>query len=208
MDRYWLLTWTTYGTWLPGDERGFVTNVRAGEGPEVRHYAPGTEPDAKQRGLWLTAKANMEGPAVYLSAGHARLILEQFQETARFRGWELVAVAIMGNHIHLVVGVPGDPEPDTLLRDFKSYASRRLNKAFARPQSGTWWTESGSRRKLPDEAAVQRAVQYVKNQERPLLVGVKDETSGGRQPPDSRFTNQGADTENQRADAPRSPGEL
>ena len=23
----WLLTWTTYGTWLPGDEHGFVGNV-------------------------------------------------------------------------------------------------------------------------------------------------------------------------------------
>ena len=23
----WLSTWTTYGTWLPGDERGFVGNV-------------------------------------------------------------------------------------------------------------------------------------------------------------------------------------
>ena len=26
--RYWLLTWTTYGTWLPGDDRGFVSPVR------------------------------------------------------------------------------------------------------------------------------------------------------------------------------------
>ncbi len=196
MDRYWLLTWTTYGTWLPGDERGFVSNVRGGEGPEVRHNVPGTEPDARQRGLWLAAKANMVGPTVYLSAEHARLILKQFQETAHYRGWELLAVAIMANHIHLVVGVPGDPEPDTLLRDFKSYASRRLNKAFARPQSGTWWTESGSRRKLPDKTAVRRAVQYVKNQERPLLAFVTE--------------NQGVDLEkkNQGADAPRSPGEL
>ncbi len=23
----WLLTWTTYGTWIPGDELGFVGNV-------------------------------------------------------------------------------------------------------------------------------------------------------------------------------------
>ena len=23
----WLLTWTTYGTWLPGDKHGFVGNV-------------------------------------------------------------------------------------------------------------------------------------------------------------------------------------
>jgi hypothetical protein len=35
MDRFWLLTWTTYGTWLPGDERGFVSEVRddSGEPP-------------------------------------------------------------------------------------------------------------------------------------------------------------------------------
>src|SRR5947209_816005 len=34
MDRYWFLTWTTYGTWLPGDARGFVGRVwSADEGP-------------------------------------------------------------------------------------------------------------------------------------------------------------------------------
>ncbi len=27
MDRYWFLTWTTYGPWLPGDRRGFVGPV-------------------------------------------------------------------------------------------------------------------------------------------------------------------------------------
>lgn len=25
--RYCLLTWTTYGTWLPGEDRGFVSPV-------------------------------------------------------------------------------------------------------------------------------------------------------------------------------------
>src|SRR5690349_21194983 len=42
MDRVWHLTWTTYGTWLPGDERGFVSNVRDGDGPEVKHNTPAT----------------------------------------------------------------------------------------------------------------------------------------------------------------------
>ncbi len=177
MDRYWLLTWTTYGTWLPGDDRGFVSNVRDKEGPEVRHNTPGTVPDAKHRGLWLTAKLKMKGQVVYLSAEHASIILEQFRETARNRGWELLAVAIMANHIHVVVGIPGDPEPDSLLRDFKSYASRRMNKAFQRPASGRWWTESGSRRKLPNEAAVFAAVAYVRNQQYPLVVWVPE--SGG-----------------------------
>jgi hypothetical protein len=27
--RYWFLIWTTYGTWLPGDDRGFVSPVRS-----------------------------------------------------------------------------------------------------------------------------------------------------------------------------------
>ena len=28
MDRHWFLTWTTYGSWLPGDPRGFVSQLR------------------------------------------------------------------------------------------------------------------------------------------------------------------------------------
>ena len=28
MDRYWLLSSTFYGNWLPGDRRGFVSRVR------------------------------------------------------------------------------------------------------------------------------------------------------------------------------------
>jgi hypothetical protein len=27
-DNVWLLTWTTYGTWLPDDNRGFVGYIR------------------------------------------------------------------------------------------------------------------------------------------------------------------------------------
>ena len=33
IDRIWFLTWTTYGTWLPGDERGFVSPKFAGDIP-------------------------------------------------------------------------------------------------------------------------------------------------------------------------------
>ena len=40
MDRYWLLTWTTYGTWLPGDRRGFVSNVLDGSGSSDPDHDP------------------------------------------------------------------------------------------------------------------------------------------------------------------------
>jgi hypothetical protein len=35
----WLLTWTTYGTWLPGDERGFVGNVLEEPANDAIHSA-------------------------------------------------------------------------------------------------------------------------------------------------------------------------
>jgi REP element-mobilizing transposase RayT len=179
MDRVWLLTWTTYGTWLSGDERGFVGRVRDDSGNSVIHNEPDTPCDAKQRGLRNYMQERMAGPVVLLSRNHAAPLLEQFQETARFRKWNLLACAIMANHIHMVVGVVGDPEPDTLLRDFKSYGSRRLNGDFTKPLSGTWWTSSGSTRKLPDDAAVLAAVKYVQNQSRPLLIWTADDRASG-----------------------------
>ena len=84
----------------------------------------------------------------------------------------MYALAIMKNHVHLVVGVPGDPEPDTLLRDFKSYGSRRLNRLVGTPDSGTWWTAGGSRRILRDPEAVRTVVEYVRNQRNPLLIWI------------------------------------
>jgi REP element-mobilizing transposase RayT len=174
MDRTWLLTWTTYGTWLPGDDRGFVSNVRAGDGPEVKHNTPGTPYDNKLRGLTIAAREQMTGAPIWLNREHAVLLARQFRETAGHRGWALLALAIMANHVHLVVGVPGDPQPDVLLRDFKSYGSRCLNQRFGKPASETWWTASGSRRKLPDERAVQAAVRYVRNQHKPLMIWVAE----------------------------------
>jgi REP element-mobilizing transposase RayT len=170
MDRYWLLTWTTYGTWLPGNRRGFVSNVRDGPGPEVRHNIPGTPCDADMPGLEHSARQALKYPPIFLTAEQAPILLAQFQETASYRGWTLLAAAIMKNHVHLVVGVPGDPDPETLLRDFKSYASRGLNRKDRTPASGTWWTVSGSKRKLAQVEAVQAAVDYVRKQSFPLLI--------------------------------------
>jgi REP element-mobilizing transposase RayT len=174
MDRYWLLTWTTYGTWLPGDSRGFVSNVRDAadaSGLEVRHNIPGTPCDADLPGLEASARKSLKCPPIHLTRQQAELLLAQFRETAAHRGWVLLAVAVMANHVHLVVGVPGDPDPETLLRDFKSYGSRALNRHGGTPASGTWWTTSGSKRKLPHGEAVRSAVDYVvRKQAFPLLV--------------------------------------
>ena len=170
MDRYWLLTWTMYANWLPGDPRGSVTTISDHESSRFRPNEPHTPYCEPMPGLHESAKRLTVGQPIRLTLDQASVARTQFQETASFRGWDLLAVAIMANHVHLVVGVPGDPDPADLLKDFKSYASRALNKRFGKPVSGTWWTESGSRRKLADESAIVAAVRYVLDQNHPLIV--------------------------------------
>jgi REP element-mobilizing transposase RayT len=175
MDRYWFFTWTTYGTWLPGDERGFVSPIEGDAGRWVRHNIPGTPHDADIPALKRWAAGNLKSPPVRLVKEQADALLAQFQETAAHRTWLLLAVAVMATHVHLVTGVEGDPEPFDILRDFKSYGSRELNRRWGRPPSDTWWTESGSKQKLQDEAHVLAAIRYVMQQEFPLVIWVAED---------------------------------
>ena len=176
MDRHWLLSNTLYGNWLPGAAPGFVGHVRdhrpddPANQPRITHNIPGTPCDEDMPGLEEAARARMKGPPIHLTTAHAEVLLEQFQETARHRGWQLDAIAIMFNHFHIVVGVTGDPKPSKILGDFKSWGTRKLTVRFGAPASETWWTERGSKRKLKDEAARAAAIQYVLyDQPNPLL---------------------------------------
>lgn len=120
----------------------------------------------------------MAARPTYLTGTQAQALLAQFQETAAHRCWELRAVGVMRNHVHVVLGVPGDPEPETLLGDLKAYGSRALGRmaSDSKPARRAWWTRSGSRRKLPDNAAVVAAVRYVQRQQYPLVVWVREGT--------------------------------
>jgi REP element-mobilizing transposase RayT len=168
VDRYWLLSWTTYGTWLPGDGRGFVSEVRDDAGEKVLHNLPGTPCDEDVPPLQAYAAAIMTGDAVRLDIAQAQAVADQLRETATHRGWQLLALAVMANHVHVVVGVPGDPDPEKLLGDFKAWATRRLNTGWGRRDR--WWTQSGSRRKKQSPQAIRSAVLYVRDQPRALVV--------------------------------------
>ena len=73
MDRCWLLTSTTYGTWLPGDRRGFVSNVGDKAGSWVRHNLPGTPVDEHMEELEGYARKNLKGKPIYLQQEQAEI---------------------------------------------------------------------------------------------------------------------------------------
>jgi len=193
--RYWLLTWTTYGTWLPGDPRGCVTRVREGappQGPRIEHDEPLSIVVRDIPGLVQASRIALRATPVRLEVDGARIASASFRETAAHRGWGILAGAIMANHIHLVVCLSEDIDPGKLLQDFKSYASRALSKRFGQPASQTWWTTSGSRRRLTDETSLAAAIRYVQQQEYCLAQMEVSPDSGDSRPPlaresDSRF---------------------
>jgi REP element-mobilizing transposase RayT len=173
MDRYWLLTWTTYGTWLPGDRRGFVSEVRDETEQKVLHNAPGTPCDADLPPLQAYAASIMTEDAVLLHLAQAQALADQLRETAGHRGWRLLALAVMRNHIHVVLGVPGDPDPKKLLIDLKAWGTRRLNDGWGRRQH--WWTQGGSRRRKKTAGALRAAIKYVRDQPHALVVWIDPE---------------------------------
>jgi REP element-mobilizing transposase RayT len=188
MECYWLLTSTFYGNWLPGDRRGFVSRVRE-QRPEdessrgahaaplakrQEHDAPGTPYDKDMPGLHRSAQQLLRGTPVRIDKEEAQVLFRQFQETTTFRGWHLIAVAIMANHVHLVIGAGDNAEPTKILGDFKAYGSRALSARWGKPPAETWWTYGGSKRKLVGEHAVLAAVEYVRNQERALIVWINE----------------------------------
>jgi REP element-mobilizing transposase RayT len=174
LNRFWFLTWTTYGTWLPGDERGFVSELRDADWNKYLPNQPRTEYPTDNPALRRYAASIMRGEPVWLTDRHADDLAEQFAETATCRKWVLFGYAVMPNHTHVLVAVGGDPDPSAVLGDFKEYGSRRLNRKWGRPAAGTWWTGSGSRRKLPDARAVRNTLAYIRDQWNPLVVWLNE----------------------------------
>lgn len=145
------LTWTTYGTWLPGDARGWV------------EYRKGFQlPDPM---LELECAARMTEDACRLTSDQRELINRQVAETCKYKGWQLHAVNCRSNHVHVVLTSMASPK--VIREQLKAWCTRRLNEHQAalgipsRHQRTKWWTERGSIRWIFTESDLADAIEYV-----------------------------------------------
>jgi REP element-mobilizing transposase RayT len=146
------LTWTTYGTWLPGDERGWV---KKGEG---------FQPPQPQLQAW--AKQRMTEEACFLDDEQREFVEKTICDHCAIRKWELFAVSCRTNHVHVVVAAYRDP--DDVRDQFKAWCTRKLKElAIMRGVEdgkvrSKWWTEKGSQRFIGDEESLEAVILYVK----------------------------------------------
>jgi REP element-mobilizing transposase RayT len=144
----YLLTWTTYGTWLSGDDRGWVMR---GKGLQL------PDPIIRQR----TEQLLTETPCV-LTPEQRTLVEQTIADHCRIRHWHLHAVNCRTNHIHAVV--TSDRHPDDVRDQFKAWCTRRLNKlaqSHGDNARENWWTERGSKRYINDDHSLECAIRYV-----------------------------------------------
>ena len=149
----YFLTWTTYGTWLHGDFRGWVEKGRFDIQP------PDPVRETRDRGL-------MSDEVVVLEPAQRKLIEVTIGRHCEIRTWHLHAVNARTNHVHAVVSA--SVHPDVVMSQFKAWCSRRLSeqaglRESAKTKNGRkrWFTEHGSTKWINDDDYFENAVRYV-----------------------------------------------
>jgi REP element-mobilizing transposase RayT len=155
-------TWTCYGTWLPGDERGYVSNTLLPTGGYVpKENTPGTPYTADDPTTRDRARSLQKGETVFLNHEQALIAARALVKAAQERNWRIVRAALMCNHIHVVVMDCPDDGP-MVRRILKGTSQAALSKFTGRKQR--WWTAGGSDRYKHDWQAIENAVNYVEQQ--------------------------------------------
>lgn len=158
MCRTYLITFHTYGSWLPGTRRGSV---------DRKHnlfQSPLLLTDPKRQ---KAARQRQKQGAVRLNARHRKIVREAVREVCEFRQWQLRAINVRTNHVHVVVTARARAEK--VIGDFKSYATRRLRESKLCDAGAKMWSRHGSTPFLPNEEAVAAACRYVVDRQGPAL---------------------------------------
>jgi REP element-mobilizing transposase RayT len=156
----YFITWTTYGSWLSGDDRGWVD--------KPGHFM---EPNPS---IERVARDLMIESELTLDREQRDLVEKTIADHCRHRNWILHRVSCRTQHVHVVVTAP-DRDPNDVMEQFKAWCTRRLKELDqqrttnpGKSTRGKWWTEGGSKRRLYDEASVEAAIKYVaEDQDRP-----------------------------------------
>ncbi len=145
----YFISWTTKGSWLHGDSRGWVERGKPG--------IKTADPERRRREL-----RTMEADPVFLEPRQRTIAAETIRSHCDVRRWRLHALNVRSNHVHVVVTAAG-VAPETVMEQFKAWSSRRLNELAG--ERIKWWTPHGSTRWINDERSLAAAIDYVLNRQ-------------------------------------------
>ena len=106
----YFITWTSYGTWLPGDERGWWHKCE---------WHPANELFRQM------AASEMKESPFTLSRDDRDIVEQTIAKHCDIRGWTLHTARARTNHVHVVVTAPGY-KPERVRDQFKAWCTRKL----------------------------------------------------------------------------------
>lgn len=156
----YLVTFTCYGSHLPGDPRGSFDHMRAGG----RRFLPAS------RNLESYHRRRMRQPEHLLATPRARAIVrDAIVSVCLHRSWFLHALHVRTNHVHGIVDA--GCLPSRIINDWKAYATRCLRMAGEATSTRILWTHGASARRIWTREALTRALDYVLNGQGEPLAG-------------------------------------
>ncbi len=120
----YFVTFTCYGTWLHGDERGSIDR------DHNEWQTPPLEPDEERERREF---ALLKHSPVKLGPKQRTIVHRAIEEVCQHRGWRLHALNVRTNHVHVVV--TANRRGKRVYNDFKSYATRRMKEAGCLPEA-------------------------------------------------------------------------
>jgi REP element-mobilizing transposase RayT len=151
----YLITFRCYGTWLHGDARGSVDYF------QNQFNEPLVDPDVR---LEQRRRGMQKSHQVTLNAAQRRCVENAIRDVAQYRGWRILALGILSNHVHVVVATDENTKPEKVLIDSKAWSTRRLREQELVTPKSQLKAEHGSTRYLWNEASVMAAINYVDEQ--------------------------------------------
>ena len=144
------ITFRCYGTWLPGDNRGWV---------DRRENIPGTPTRSGGRRLQSVAESALSDRPFALEREQREIVDRAVRDVCTHRGWTLHALNVRTNHVHFVVSA--ELAPEQVMTTMKAWATRRLREAGLVDVDTKLWSRHGSTRYLWTMQDVETACRYV-----------------------------------------------
>ena len=141
----YFITWTTYGTWLPGDVRGWRKMKQGNQIPQPR--------------LEEWCRERMKGDTVILSPKHRAKVEAVSREHAEVRCWKLHAINVRSNHVH--IAVTSDKPPKITRDQFKANGTRVLREDPDAITDEKIWTRGGDTEIIEGEYDLECVIEYI-----------------------------------------------
>lgn len=166
--RWCLITWTTHGAWLPGDNRGFRTRGHKSDVPPPKRYAQNQNVyNSRDWQRLLEYSKRISKREVHLDQRQQGFVQRRLDEIARKCGCLTTAIHVGKGHVHILAN-PRANRLSKLVQRFKGVTSRGLSEYGL---EGRVWARGYHVRRIPDEDIAQATRYLLRHKNRQGMQG-------------------------------------